>query len=633
MTVSSVPDFNSLSEEQQRAVAERLLLLKESKWKPFWCPNPECGGDPHPMLDANGAITYVGDTDLAGPNGEPVGDLYSNSAMRERVVLDPDNVDADEEHLGRVLLDPTWAHNHARVDQRLPPWAIPWTLFIMSGRGSGKTRTGVEFVTLCARKGLNGAILGRRGTELVNTHVKTLIEHAHPEFVPIHWASKDLLEWPNGAITYLFSAEKPENIRSVNLSYAWVDEAAWMDEIEKAWSNLKLATRVKSPGNPIHILITSTPRPTEWTMKMEDDPKIEVRRVSTYANKINLDADYIEGLEADYEGTRIGRQELHGEVLRDVVGALWNDGMFQHKKFNEHGPLAHAAFQAFLETLSDRVLAIDPAGSKGPRSDATGIIGVGVDLYDEAGRATLTPPFYVLCDATLKGSPTEWARQAFKAARIIRATKIVAEKNFGGEMVKQVLTDFAKLHPEECLTPEDDSYADLIEVVHAVEGKETRAESTVGKYEQGRVIHCIGGNEYGDLSKMEKEQTIWVPKSRGGKHPSPNRIDALVWAVRKLEKGVRFAAAVAGRDVLQKLRKPGSAPEPEPEVEPVARDFLSGLTQPSSLPATAEVVDCYGCGRRIVYQPCKVCTECLLTGDVTEAERAFLEDHPESGAA
>jgi phage terminase large subunit-like protein len=631
---SGVPDFNSLSEEQQRAVAERLLLLKQSQWKPFWCPDPECSGNPHPLLDANGAITYVPDSEVS-TDERPIGDLYVDSAFNERVVLDPKNVEPDEEHLGRVLLDPTWAHNHARVDQRLPPWGVAWTLFIMSGRGTGKTRTGVEFVTLCARKGLDGAILGRRGTELVNTHVKTLIEHAHPEFVPQFWASKDLLEWPNGAITYLFSAEKPENIRSVNLSYAWVDEAAWMDEIEKAWSNLRLATRVKSPGNPIHILITSTPRPTEWTMKMEDDPKIEIRRVSTYANKQNLDDDFIEQLEADFEGTRIGQQELHGVVLRDVVGALWNDGMFQHKKFNEHGPLAFAAFQAFLETLSDRVLAIDPAGSKGPRSDATGIIGVGVDLYDESGKATLTPPFYVLCDATLKGSPTEWARQAFKAARIIRATKIVAEKNFGGDMVMQVLKDFAKQFPEEALTPDGDSYADLIEVVHAQEGKETRAEGTVGKYEQGRVIHAIGGNEFGDLGELEKEQTIWVPKSRGGKHPSPNRVDALVWAVRKLEKGVRFATNVANREVLNRLRRPGDAPEPEPEVEPVidpVRDLLS-LTQATTTPTGMTLLDCYGCGRHIVYHPARVCTECLIFGDVTEEERRLLEDYPDSGAA
>lgn len=252
----------------------------------------------------------------------------------------------------------------------MPPWGKPWTLMVLSGRGAGKTRTGVEFVTLSARKGVDGAIVGRRGTELVNTHVAELIANAHPEFVPEHLASKDLLLWPNGSKTFLFSAERPENIRSVNLSYFWFDEAAWMDEIKAAWANAKFAARVKSPGNPIHFLVTSTPTPTEWVMKMEDDPNVEVRRVSTYANRANLDPEALAEMEREYEGTRMGRQELHGEVLRDVEGALWNDDLFRHFRVDAVG------FHNLVRALDDRGIAVDPAGSKGPRSDATGIIGV-----------------------------------------------------------------------------------------------------------------------------------------------------------------------------------------------------------------------------------------------------------------
>lgn len=536
-TTEEAPDFNQLSEAEKRAVAERLLRIKESGWKPFWCPVADCDGMPHKMvLNEEGDILYVSAAATQGPNGEPVGQIEH---------------DEDGNVLGRPVLDPTWAHNHARADQRLPAWNRPWTLFIMSGRGSGKTRTGVEFVTLNARKGLTGAIVGRRGTELVNTHVAEIIKYAHPEFVPEHQASKDLLVWPNGAITYLFSAERPENIRSVNLSYCWFDEAAFMDEVETAWMNAKLATRVKSPGNPIHFLITSTPTSTPWVMKMEDDPDVEVRRVSTYANRANLDRDFLESLRKEYEGTRMGRQELHGEVLRDVEGALWNDESFRHMRFDDP-----VKFIEFLETLDDVVLAVDPAGSKGPRSDATGVIAVGVQHTDDNGEPLAASRFYVLGDGTIKGTPTEWAERVFSVARTMRASRIVPEKNFGGAMVEQVLRDYARMNPKKARDHEGEEFR--ITVMHASQSKETRAEGTVGRYEQGRVIHVPNPTAYGDLSELEKEQVNWVPKSRGGRLPSPNRIDALVWAVRALEGKTKFAAQSANRNVMQKLKKPTS---------------------------------------------------------------------------
>lgn len=492
----STPDFNALSEAEQRAVAERLLAIEQSGWKPFWCPRRDCDGLPH--VDEHGTI------------------------------------------------DPKWGHNHARADQRLPSWLKTWVLFVMSGRGSGKTTLGTEFVTLSARKGLDGAILGRRGTELVNTHVATLIERAHPEFKPQHWASKDILEWPNGAITYLFSAEKPENIRSVNLSYAWVDEAAFMDEIETAWMNLKLATRIEKPGNPIHILVTSTPTSTPWVMKMEDDPDVEVRRVSTYANKANLSPDFLKALEREYEGTRMGRQELHGEVLRDVEGAMWNDDMFQHLRVE-----SAESFHELLFSMDDRVLAVDPAGSKGPRSDATGIIGMGLQHTDDGGR------YYTLGDATIKGSPTEWAAQTFKAARLWHVNRIVVERNYGGDMVMQALRDYARANPT--LACDDEGNDFRIVESRAVTGKETRAEPLVGRYERGAVVHVTSPTIFGDLSHLEREQCNWVPKSRGGRSPSPNRIDAEVWCHTNLQQQVKFAATQANsRDLLKKLKRPGA---------------------------------------------------------------------------
>jgi phage terminase large subunit-like protein len=555
LAADAVPSFAALTETEQRAVAERLLKIEQSGWKPFWCPRPDCDGMPHRLLESDpdtGEVfeLWVSGNDVSGPNGEPVGEIHVETEDGEEVWRDDPTCNWDKTlpEVGRPVLDPNWAHNHARADQRLPSWKRPWTLMVLSGRGAGKTRTGVEFVTLCARKGLDGAIVGRRGTELENTHVRALIEHAHPEFVPTYLASKDLLVWPNGATTYLFSAERPENIRSVNLSYCWFDEAAHMDEVEVAWMNAKLATRIETPGNPIHMLITSTPTPTKWVMAMEDDPEVEVRRVSTYANRANLSADFVKEMERSYEGTRMGRQELHGEVLRDVEGALWNDEMFRHLRVDA------VQFAEIVAAADDRTLAVDPAGSKGPRSDAHGIVGVLARHTDENGDFLPASEFDVVLDATIKGNQSEMCAQVFKAARLMRANRIVVEKNFGGEAVKQNLVDYAKLHPAEA-TLDGENMADTIVLEHAAQSKEVRAEPTVGKYEQGRVTHVSSPTLFGDLSELEKEQIGWVPKSRGGRMPSPNRIDALVWAIRAMEARQRYATQQAGRDTVKKMKK------------------------------------------------------------------------------
>lgn len=323
----------------------------------------------------------------------------------------------------------------------------------------------------------------------------------------------------------------------------WVDEGAFMPEIETAWMNLKLATRIETPGNPIHILITSTPTSTPWVMKMEDDPDVVIRRVSTYANAANLSADFIDALRKEYEGTRMGRQELHGEVLRDVEGALWNDDMFQHLRLE-----TAEAFNDLLDSMDDRVLAVDPAGSKGPKSDATGIIGMGRQDTDSGGQ------FYVLGDATIKGSPSEWAAQVFKAARALRVNRIIVERNFGADMVTSTLRDWAKMNPAEGCDENGEEYR-IVET-RAVTGKETRAEPLVGKYEQGAVTHATSPGIFGDLSALEKEQVMWVPKSRGGRSPSPNRIDAEVWAFRDLQQQITFKGQMAsGRDIQKKLKR------------------------------------------------------------------------------
>lgn len=197
-------------------------------------------------------------------------------------------------------------------------------------------------------------------------------------------------------------------------------------------------------------------------------------------------------------------------------------------------------------------MAIDPAGSANKRSDETGIIGVGGQHFDEDGERLRAPLTFVLGDATLKGTPTEWAAQAYKMARLIDAHYIVAEKNFGGEMVKEVLENYAKLHPEEAKNSQGETF--VIKVVHAAKSKETRAEGLVNRYEQGRVTHIISKTVFGDLSELEKEQVNWVPRSRGGKSASPNRVDALVWGGREVDSAVKHETQASDREAVQMVR-------------------------------------------------------------------------------
>lgn len=161
-----------------------------------------------------------------------------------------------------------------------------------------------------------------------------------------------------------------------------------------------------------------------------------------------------------------------------------------------------------------------------------------------------------LARATLKGTPTEWAAATYKCAKLIDAHYIVAEKNFGGDMVKQVLTDYAATHPLDENIRDSSGEIFTVKVEHAAKSKETRAEATVAKYEQGTVTHVTHPHTFGDLSELEKQQCNWVPKSRGGKHPSPNDVDALVWAVREMDAKVKYeAVSASGRDVMKMVRR------------------------------------------------------------------------------
>ena len=437
-------EFKRWDKASQDAALAMLKARENDTYKPFFCPNPRCDGKPH------------------------------NS-------------------------DDGWDHNHARPDQRPPAWAGDWLTFLMmSGRGGGKTMAGSNITHQVAKRVREMALIGVTGPDLRETMVEGpsgILATSPPNFRPIWEPSRRRLVWPNGCIGHGFSAEEPDRIRGANVGFAWLDEAAFIDKIDEVWMNLLLALReMLEVGNP-HVMITTTPRATKFMKELVKDPQTILHRVSTYANLDNLSPVFRQTVLSRFEGTRMGQQELYGEILEDVEGALWNTGMFRHSED--------------LPAFSSIIVAVDPAGSANRRSDETGIIVVGIEGYGSDFRA------WILEDATGRYSPKGWATRAVALREKYHATCIVAEKNYGGDMVRHTLKSVEETVP--------------VILVDSRKGKELRAQPVVGLYEQGRIIHA---GKRGDLMDLEDEMTSWIP----GESPSPNRIDAAVHGIIHLTK-------------------------------------------------------------------------------------------------
>lgn len=431
-------DYRNWKPEVQAKALALLQEQGESDWKPFYCGNPTCDGRPH------------------------------------------DN----------------WAWNHARADQRPPKWSDPWlTLFLSGGRGSGKTRSGAEITHRASAITPRIALVAPTGPDLRDTMIEGvsgILACSPPGKRPEWEPSKKRLTWPNGCIAQGFSGEEPDRLRGPQSGYAWLDEPAHYPLVDEVWSNLLFGLRIKGDYPP-HVICTSTPKPTRWVKKVLADPKTVTRRVSTYENLDNLTSTFREAILAEYEGTRLGRQELDGEVLEDVEGALWQWEMIE---WIEEAP-----------DLTRIVVAVDPAGTANSRSDETGIIVVGIDSQKNC---------YVLDDYTGKYSPGEWGNKVWAAYEEHHADAVVAEKNYGQDMVKYVL---------------ENTQIDLGRIigVESRRGKALRAEPIVALYEKGRVKHV---GKRGDLRLLEDEMTSWVP----GEGASPNRVDALVHGVTNLAR-------------------------------------------------------------------------------------------------
>ncbi len=368
------------------------------------------------------------------------------------------------------------------------------TWLILAGRGFGKTRCGAEWVRQEIESGRRGrlALVARTAGDVRDVIVEGesgIMAISPPWFRPHYEPSKRRLTWPNGAIATTYSADEPDSLRGPQHDGAWGDEiAAWADP--DAWDQLMLGLRL---GNDPKCVATTTPRAIPLIRKLIADPSTVTVRGSTFENAANLAPVFLDEMLRKYKGTRLGRQELYAELLEDVPGALW-----QREKLDQ------LRVQA-LPSMCRVVVAIDPAVTHGEDSDETGIVVAGLG---EDGHA------YVLSDLTCKASPDAWARRAVKAYHDHEADRIVAERNQGGDMVE---------HTIRTVDPRV-SYKSVV----AKRGKYVRAEPVAALYEQGKVHH-VGG-----LPELEDQMCRYVPEAFDG---SPDRVDALVWALTDLMLG------------------------------------------------------------------------------------------------
>jgi phage terminase large subunit-like protein len=383
----------------------------------------------------------------------------------------------------------------ARSDQ-LPPEENDWrSWLILGGRGSGKTRSGAEWVRALAlgQWGVRAhriAIVAPTYSEarlvMIEGQSGLLSVHSDDER-PLFEPSKRVLTWPNGCVAHIFSADQPDSLRGPQFDAAWCDELAKWKHADAAWNMLQFALRLGE--NPVAV-ITTTPRPIPILRRLLKDAGTVTTHSTTFDNRKNLAPPFLAEVLQRYGGTRLGRQELNGELIDDDPNALFKRELIESKRVANHPKLTRI------------VVAVDPPAGFGKNSNACGIVCVGIDANGHG---------YVLEDATVQGlRPAKWAAHVSALYEAKNADRVVAEINQGGAMVEQVLRE----------VNENISFR----AVHATRGKKARAEPVAALYEQGRISHV------GSFPALEDEMCSVIGEGSG----SPDRLDALVWAVSDL---------------------------------------------------------------------------------------------------
>lgn len=371
----------------------------------------------------------------------------------------------------------------------------------MAGRGFGKTRMGSEWIRDIAAKhpGCRIALVAETAADARDVMIKgdSGLLNCDPLLNDDCWSPTNrCLSWPNGSKAYTYNGTTPDQLRGPQHHFAWVDELAKFEYMQEAWDQLQFGLRL---GVHPQCLVTTTPRPLPLIKKLYNDPETVVTEGATLDNAANLAKNTIKQLYERYGGTRLGRQELEGKILGDVPGALFRQSDIDDNRVKE-----------VPEDLERIIVAVDPAASSDEGSDENGIVVVGL-MRDADGYAH----GYVLEDASLKGTPEEWASTAVRMYRKWHADKIVAEKNNGGEMVESVLRGADRSVP--------------VKLVHASRGKIVRAEPISLLYEQGRIHHV------GRFDLLEDQMCLFsVDNVRNSSTGSPDRVDALVWGLSEI---------------------------------------------------------------------------------------------------
>jgi len=389
----------------------------------------------------------------------------------------------------------SWRYWLARPEQIAPDgdWFV-W--LVLAGRGFGKTRTANEYIVerIVAGEAKQIALVGRTVADVT----KTLVRNKRSGILAVcerlgveadYKPSNREITFPKyNAIATTYSADAPDQLRGPEHDTAIADElAAWpmADPENNAWSNLQMGCRIGDP----RIVAMTTPRPTKTIKALVADPKNVVTRGSTYDNAANLSPAFLEQIKERYEGTRLGRQELLGEVLMDVDGALWRLDDIDRARVSE------------APRLKRIVVAVDPAVSTNASSDYTAIVVAGIGWDGE---------FYVLHSEHIKASPNEWASRVLSLFDEYNADRIVAERNNGGDMVEHTIRTVRTNAP--------------IKTIHASRGKQTRAEPVAALYEQCRVHHV------GEHKELEDELIVFPVAT----DVHDDLVDALVYAITEL---------------------------------------------------------------------------------------------------
>lgn len=397
---------------------------------------------------------------------------------------------------------------YARPNQMIPPgeWA---TWLLLAGRGFGKTKTGAETVRrlVCGKTPLEGtnykhiALVAETAADARDVMIEgpAGLLWVHPkDFRPHFQPSVRRLTWPNGSVATLYNAVEPDQLRGPQHALAWCDELAKWRYVEETWENLEYGMRVGT--NPRRI-ITTTPRPLPIIKRLIAEARLPssmtvTTRGSTYDNRANLPKSFFQDVINRHEGTRTGRQEIYAEILDDMPGALFRQGQIETTRIKN---------PELMPPLQRIVVALDPSVTTKENSDETGIIVAGIDDNKHA---------YILDDKSGVMAPIEWAKVAVRLYHHHAADRIIAEINQGGDMVESTIRGVDR----------NVAYRG----VHATRGKVVRAEPVSALYEQGRVHHV------GNFKVLEDQMCSFTADFDRSQNGSPDRVDALVWALTEL---------------------------------------------------------------------------------------------------